>query len=72
MVAGDRADPKVRGEACLTVTVWSPDVSASLPVMVWVPRGCSSTAPGNYSSATGPRLAANGNVVVNDNYRISL
>jgi para-nitrobenzyl esterase len=39
MVAGDRNDPKIRDEACLTVTVWSPNPSRSLPVMVWIPGG---------------------------------
>lgn len=38
-VGAGRDDPKVRGEECLTVTVWSPDVHASLPVMVWIPGG---------------------------------
>jgi para-nitrobenzyl esterase len=38
-VGGGRDDPKVRDEACLTLTVWSPDTAASLPVMVWIPGG---------------------------------
>ena len=36
-VGGGRDDPKVRDEACLTLTVWSPDATACLPVMVWIP-----------------------------------
>ena len=31
-VGGGRDDPKVRDEACLTLTVWSPDTSAALPL----------------------------------------
>ena len=38
-VGGGRYDPKVRDEACLTLTVWSPDTNASLPVMVAVVVG---------------------------------
>ncbi len=73
MVAGDRNDPNVRDEACLTVTVWSPDVSASLPVMVWVPGGAFLTGAGQLQLYNGSRLAANGDVVVvNVTYRVGV
>jgi hypothetical protein len=52
MVANDRRDPTVRDEACLTVTVWSPDVSGSLPVIVWIPGGAFLNAPDSYSFTT--------------------
>jgi para-nitrobenzyl esterase len=73
MVAGDRRDPKVRDEACLTVTVWSPDVSGLLPVMVWIPGGAFLTGAGQLQLYNGSRLAANGNVVVvNVTYRVGV
>lgn len=73
MVAGDRNDPKIRDEACLSVTVWSPDVSGSLPVMVWIPGGAFLTGAGQLQLYNGSRLAANGNVVVvNVTYRVGV
>ncbi len=73
MVAGDRRDPTVRDEACLTVTVWSPDVSGSLPVMVWIPGGAFLNGAGQLQLYEGSRLAANGPVVVvNVTYRVGV
>ncbi|HEY3994499.1 MAG TPA: carboxylesterase family protein [Mycobacterium sp.] len=73
MVAGDRNDPRIRDEACLSVTVWSPDVSASLPVMVWIPGGAFLNGAGQLQHYNGSRLAANGNVVVvNVTYRVGV
>ncbi len=73
MAAGDRNDPKIRDEACLTVTVWSPDVSASLPVMVWIPGGAFVNGAGQLQLYDGSRLAANGDVVVvNVTYRVGV
>ncbi len=72
-VGGGRDDPKIRDEACLTVTVWSPDVSASLPVMVWIPGGAFVYGAGQLQLYNGSRLAANGNVVVvNVTYRLGV
>jgi para-nitrobenzyl esterase len=73
MVAGDRNDPKVRDEACLSVTVWSPDVSGTLPVMVWIPGGAFLNGAGQLQLYNGSRLAAIGNVVVvNVTYRVGV
>jgi para-nitrobenzyl esterase len=73
MVAKDRRDPKVRDEACLTVTLWSPDVSGSLPVMVWIPGGAFLNGAGQLQIYNGSRLAANGDVVVvNITYRVGV
>jgi para-nitrobenzyl esterase len=73
MVAGDRRDPKIRDEACLTVTVWSPELSGSLPVMVWIPGGAFLNGAGQLQLYDGSRLAANGNVVVvNVTYRVGV
>ncbi len=72
-VGGGRDDPKVRDEACLTLTVWSPDTSASLPVMVWIPGGAFVYGAGQFQLYNGSRLAANGDVVVvNVTYRIGV
>jgi para-nitrobenzyl esterase len=72
-VGGGRDDPKIRDEACLTVTVWSPDVSGSLPVMVWIPGGAFVYGAGQLQLYNGSRLAANGNVVVvNVTYRLGV
>jgi para-nitrobenzyl esterase len=73
LVATDRNDPKIRDEACLTLTVWSPDVSGSLPVMVWIPGGAFLNGAGQLEHYNGSRLAANGNVVVvNVTYRVGV
>lgn len=73
LVASDRSDPKIRDEACLSLTVWSPDVSGSLPVMVWVPGGAFLNGAGQLQLYNGSRLAANGNVVVvNVTYRVGV
>jgi para-nitrobenzyl esterase len=72
-VGGGRDDPKVRDEACLTLTVWSPDTAASLPVMVWIPGGAFVYGAGQFQLYNGSRLAANGDVVVvNVTYRIGV
>ena len=72
-VGGGRDDPKVRDEACLTLTVWSPDTTASLPVMVWIPGGAFVYGAGQFQLYNGARLAANGGVVVvNVTYRIGV
>jgi para-nitrobenzyl esterase len=72
-VGGGRNDPKTRDEACLTVTLWSPDASGSLPVMVWIPGGAFLTGAGQLQIYNGSRLAANGDVVVvNVTYRVGV
>jgi para-nitrobenzyl esterase len=72
-VGGGRDDPKIRDEACLTLTVWSPDVGGSLPVMVWIPGGAFVYGAGQLQLYNGSRLAANGDVVVvNVTYRLGV
>lgn len=72
-VGGGRDDPKIRDEACLTVTVWSPDPTGSLPVMVWIPGGAFVYGAGQLQLYNGSRLARNGNVVVvNVTYRLGV
>jgi para-nitrobenzyl esterase len=72
-VGGGRDDPKIRDEACLTVTVWSADPTGSLPVMVWIPGGAFVYGAGQLQLYNGSRLARNGNVVVvNVTYRLGV
>lgn len=72
-VGGGRDDPKIRDEACLTLTVWSPDPGGSLPVMVWIPGGAFVYGAGQLQLYNGSRLAANGDVVVvNVTYRLGV
>jgi len=73
-VGGGRDDPKIRDEACLTLTVWSPNPrGSSLPVMVWIPGGAFVYGAGQLQLYNGSRLAANGNVVVvNVTYRLGV
>jgi para-nitrobenzyl esterase len=73
-VGGGRDDPKIRDEACLTLTVWSPDPKGSaLPVMVWIPGGAFVYGAGQLQLYNGSRLAANGDVVVvNVTYRLGV
>ncbi|MBI3215116.1 MAG: carboxylesterase/lipase family protein [Mycobacterium sp.] len=72
-VGRGRDDPKIRDEACLTVTVWSPDPHGSLPVMIWIPGGAFVYGAGQLQLYNGSALAANGNVVVvNVTYRIGV
>ena len=72
-VGGGRDDPKIRDEACLTLTVWSPDPGAALPVMVWIPGGAFVYGAGQLQLYNGSRLALNGDVVVvNVTYRLGV
>ena len=63
----------MRDEACLTLTVWSPDPGAVLPVMVWIPGGAFVYGAGQLQLYNGSKLAANGDVVVvNVTYRLGV
>lgn len=72
-VGGGRDDPKIRDEACLTLTVWAPETTTPLPVMVWIPGGAFVYGAGQLQLYNGSRLAANGDVVVvNVTYRLGV
>lgn len=55
---------------CLTVNVWSPDLSASLPVMVWIYGGGYLVGSSSLPVYDGANLAAEGVVVVTANHRL--
>jgi para-nitrobenzyl esterase len=63
-------DPE--GEDCLYLNVWTPDPSASLPVMVWIHGGSFVTGSGSIAWYDGARLASRGVVVVTINYRLGV
>lgn len=62
------AEPE--SEDCLGLNLWTPDPSASLPVMVWIHGGSFTTGSGSLSFYDGAALAARGVVVITVNYRL--
>lgn len=62
-------DPAIRGEDCLNLNIWSPNLGvAKLPVMVWIPGGMFEAGTG--ASYDGSRFARDGVVCVTINYRV--
>jgi|TARA_B110001454_G_scaffold215551_1_gene237203 para-nitrobenzyl esterase len=59
-------------EDCLTLNIWSPDLSSGqLPVMVWIHGGAFNTGAGSQPMYEGSHLAKNNDVVVvTINYRL--
>ncbi|HIE83108.1 MAG TPA: carboxylesterase/lipase family protein [Dehalococcoidia bacterium] len=59
-------------EDCLTLNIWSPDLSdGQLPVMVWIHGGAFNTGAGSQPMYEGSHLAKNNDVVVvTINYRL--
>ncbi|RKT87732.1 para-nitrobenzyl esterase [Saccharopolyspora antimicrobica] len=55
---------------CLSVNVWSPDIGAGLPVMVWIHGGAYMGGTSDSPAFDGTRLAQAGVVVVTLNYRV--
>ncbi|MGH9098824.1 MAG: carboxylesterase family protein, partial [Acidimicrobiales bacterium] len=55
---------------CLTVNVWSPDLSGQLPVMVWIFGGAFVVGNAGQPVYNGANLAREGVVVVTVNYRL--
>ena len=60
------------GDEWLTVNVWSPDVSADLPVLVWIQGGAYTIGMSGLPEYDGTRLASDGVVVVTFNYRVGM
>ncbi len=60
------------GDDWLTVNVWSPDVSAALPVLVWIQGGAYTIGMSGLPEYDGTRLALDGVVVVTFNYRVGM
>ncbi|MDN5766536.1 MAG: carboxylesterase family protein [Humibacillus sp.] len=60
------------GDDWLTVNVWSPDLHAGLPVMVWIQGGGYAFGMSGLPEYDGTNLARGGVVVVTFNYRVGL
>jgi para-nitrobenzyl esterase len=66
-------NPRVQGMDCLTVDIWTPDVSTSgLPVMVWIHGGGFMTGTGSAPAHDGYTFARDGIVHVGINYRLGI
>lgn len=57
-------------EDCLYLNVWTPNVSADLPVYLWMYGGRFIEESGDVSTYDGPGLAAQDIVMVTMNYRL--
>lgn len=65
------APAAVSEDGCMTLNVWTPDVSASLPVLFWLHGGAWASGSGGWPWYNGAALAAEqGIVVVTSNYRL--
>ena len=58
------------GDDCLRLNVWTPDLAARLPVLVWIHGGAFYGGSGIDDVYHGTRFAQNGVVVVTINYRL--
>ncbi|GAB2913098.1 carboxylesterase family protein [Rhodococcus aerolatus] len=65
-------EPEIPGEDCLTLNVWTPDPTASLPVLVWVHGGAFVNGSGAVSVYDGTAFARDGVVCVTINYRLGV
>ncbi|MFW0793398.1 carboxylesterase family protein [Gordonia sp. CPCC 205515] len=61
----------IPGDDCLNVNVWTPDTSASLPVLVWIHGGSFMNGSGSVSEYDGTAFARDGVVTVTINYRLA-
>jgi para-nitrobenzyl esterase len=59
-------------EDCLYLNIWTPDVTASLPVIFWIHGGEFWAGSGSEPRYDGARLAARGAVVVTINHRLGV
>ncbi|MEV6559833.1 carboxylesterase family protein [Nocardia sp. NPDC051756] len=57
---------------CLTLNVWTPDLGAGLPVMVWIHGGRYLEGTASNPHQDGALLAGSGAVVVSMNYRVGV
>jgi len=66
-------NPKLpQSEDCLSLNVWTPDVNAKLPVMVWIHGGAFIEGSSALPIYDGTELAQHGVVVVSLNYRLGV
>jgi len=65
-------EPVIPGEDCLNLNVWTPDLSGSRPVMVWVHGGAFVNGSGAVPQYDGTAFARDGVVLVTINYRLGV
>ncbi len=72
VAAAIAGDPSQLSEDCLYLNIWTPrpDLSAGLPVMVWIHGGAFIVGSGAAPGYNGGSLAKKGAVVVTINYRL--
>jgi para-nitrobenzyl esterase len=64
-------EPRIPGEECLNLNVWTPAIDGSLrPVLVWIHGGGFTNGSGAVSGYDGTRFARDGLVCVTINYRL--
>jgi para-nitrobenzyl esterase len=68
LLMGEEVD--VHAEDCLRLNVWTPDVSGSAPVMVWIHGGGFEIGSGSSPLYSGASFARDGVVLVSLNYRL--
>ncbi|MEU5841147.1 carboxylesterase family protein [Rhodococcus sp. NPDC047139] len=63
-------EPSIPGEEILNLNVWTPDLSASLPVLVWIHGGAFEHGSSAVALYDGASFARDGVVFVSVNYRL--
>lgn len=63
-------DPSIPGEGILNLNVWTPDLEAALPVMVWIHGGAFVNGSSAVPVYDGSAFARDGVVFVSINYRL--
>ena len=63
-------DASIAGDEQLNLNVWTPDVSGSAPVLVWIHGGAFVRGAGSIPTYDGTSFARNGIVCVTINYRL--
>ena len=61
----------IPGEECLNLNVWTPDTTASLPVLVWIHGGSFMNGSSSVGAYNGAAFARDGVVCVTINYRLA-
>lgn len=65
-------DPVRAGDEPLNLNIWTPDLTASLPVLVWIHGGGFVTGAGSTEVFDGTAFARDGVVTVTINYRLAV
>lgn len=64
------SDPRIDGDEQLNLNVWTPDITGSAPVFVWIHGGAFVRGSGSIPHYDGTSFARQGIVVVTLNYRL--